>query len=228
MSDMAEKPGKVGFILVGVFEILMGLICFLLTGFMLLGTVLASKTGVPPASQIIPAASIYLGAGVFFIVFGIGTILAKRWARTLMLILSWVWLVSGLFGLATMVYLMPYLEKSMTAAGNLPPGALNAIEITMGVIFFLLFLLIPGILVLFYIRKKAKVIVEAWDPKESWTDRCPAPVLAVSLLSGLGVLFMVLLMPFYRFVMPFCGAFLSGWPGAGICLASAAVLVYCA
>jgi hypothetical protein len=183
-------------------------------GFMLLGLMVGSRAGTMTGAQILPAVLFYLAVGVVFIVFGIGTILVKRWARKLMLIFAWVWLVSGVLGSISMLFMMPVMEKAMNAGGKLPPGTFIVVAIIMAVVFLLIFLLLPGIFILFYGSKKAKAAVEAWDTKESWTDKCPAPVLAVSLLSGLGVVFMVLFMPFYHFVLPFFGTFLYGWPGA--------------
>jgi hypothetical protein len=163
-----------------------------------------------------------------FLTFAIGTILGKRWARKLMLILSWFWLVTGILGLFNTLYMWPMLEKLLLAGGQLPPGTLFIIKVVLGFVFTFLFLILPGLFILFYGRQKAKTVFEALDPGESWTDKCPASVLAMSLCSGLGSLFLVLFMPFYHFVIPFLGTFLEDLPGAIVCLALAAALAYAA
>src|SRR5262249_23133452 len=52
----------------------------------------------PPAANVAVAAFFYLGIAVVFGWLGGGTILARRWARTLNLALGWVWLVTGAVG----------------------------------------------------------------------------------------------------------------------------------
>jgi len=51
----------------------------------------------------------------------------------------------------------------------------------------LLFIVLPGGLILVYQSRHTKATCEARDPVPRWTDACPLPVLALSLMLGFGV-----------------------------------------
>jgi hypothetical protein len=75
------------------------------------------------------------------------------------------------------------------------------------------YLVIPGIGIAFYHHPKVKMTFDHYDPEPGWMDRCPLPVLAVSLSFGLCIAFMAVSLPFIRF-MAFCfGKVLYGIPG---------------
>ena len=92
---------RIGLILFGVFQILLGSVLGLRAGLIawyapqeqsFFGHVEGLR-----AELLVPwALSIYLLPAVAFIWLGVGSILARRWARTLTLIFSWYWLVAGL------------------------------------------------------------------------------------------------------------------------------------
>jgi hypothetical protein len=91
----------------------------------------------------------------------------------------------------------------------------------------LIFLIIPGLLVLFYGRKNVKATCEHRDPQVRWTDKCPLPVLAVSIISGLGAVSM-LLGGITGWVIPFFGILLSGTAGAAVQIFVSLLLGYVA
>ena len=65
-------------------------------------------------------------------------------------------------------------------------------------------------------------------PVPRWTDACPLPVLAMSLMLALGAV-MILFMPVcYNGVVPFFGRLLSGWMGSTLCVLMVALWSYCA
>ncbi len=90
-----------------------------------------------------------------------------------------------------------------------------------------IYVIIPGALVLFYGSKHAKETCERRDPKVRWTDKCPLPVLAVSLMAGCWSACMPLT-GFYGWSIPFFGLILSGMPGAGVMLVSVLLFGYVA
>ncbi len=227
MPETELKPSKVGAVLIGLVEICIFLFCGLM-GVLILVLPKITPTLPEQGNSLAAAGAIYLGAGAFFLVFAIGTMMGKRWARTLMLILSWFWLASGILGMGYMVYLFPAFDKSLEATGQANPGMVMVVKAIMGAVFFFIFLLLPGMFILFYGRKKARQNFEAWDPQESWTDKCPAPVLAVSLCAGLGAVCIFPFMAFCRFVAPFFGTILDGWAGASVCTIVALALLYVA
>ena len=211
----------------GLFEIFLGAICGLFAVFLLVAGLLVPhpQTANPPS--MIPAFLMYLFWSGQFFTFGIGTLLAKRWARKLMLVLSWFWLFAGFCGLG-FAFSMSGLFDAAFASGALPPATAALMKITLGVVLALIFIAMPGLFILFYGNKKTTAAVEALDPKPSWTDSCPAPVLLLSVMSGLGALFMLTYMPSYHFVIPCFGLILDGAAGALVCLLATGAMGYVA
>jgi len=99
---------------------------------------------------------------ILFCVMGAGSLLVRKWAGTLMLIASSTFLYFGVV-LATIFM----LSSSGTESS---------------IFFALFFLLIPAVFTLFYSGRNVKATFANRDTKVRWTDRCPAPVLAVVLL----------------------------------------------
>jgi hypothetical protein len=86
--------------------------------------------------------------------------------------------------------------------------------IALGVVGFF-FVVLPLCWLLFYRGRNVKATCEAQNPAPSWTDRCPLPVLALSLTMAIGVPMMFALPFAYHGVLPFFGTFLTGWIGGG-------------
>ncbi len=82
----------------------------------------------------------------------------------------------------------------------------------------------PGILVRFYRSPHVKATFEAKDPSLPWTDRVPAPVLALTLLFGFGAVSGLLGVAYRAF--PVFGRILTGIPAT--LLSSLAVGALCA
>lgn len=130
---------------------------------------------------------------IAFIWLGVGSVLARRWARALALVLGWSWLILGVLGLVGVVAFMPgFSEAAREASAG---QALSDQDLAMigqvvkvfTVGFSLVFMvLLPLALVLFYRSPNVKATCEALDPKERWTDRVPLPVLGLVLLLAFG------------------------------------------
>jgi len=214
----AYKDRRTGLLVFGILKILLGAFFGLMVPLMILGMTLAARAE-PDAVNLrmmIPGVAFYLVAAVVLIWLGIGSIKARRWARALTLILAWFWLATGVVGSVFTAVLMP---KSMGlgagGAQGIPPEAQAiAMATTLGVL-LVGFILIPGALVLFYRRADVKTTCEALNPTRSWTDTCPLPVLALSLLLWVGGGAMLLMPLCGMGVLPLFGALLGGWP-AGI------------
>ena len=123
----------------------------------------------------------HLGLAAFYasgiLALGLGSILARRWARDLLL-------CGG--GLAGWIGLLAFAEICWHAVGG-PAGEhrlgiesaivlLNAILICLGV---------PIATVCFYWRQDVRQTCLRRDPQERWTDRCPLPVLSCCILQVL-------------------------------------------
>ena len=207
----------------GVLEILLGLLALVGVGSMILASALAHGSALGMAPKALgPAIAPYLAAAVFFVWMGVGSILARRWARALVLISSWMWLGCGLIGIATLVLFFPSMRAQMSGSLAGPPGSpspLSAADTTHiasvaeGCVLAVLALLsvaLPLALALFYGSRHVKATCEARDPRPRWTDRCPLPALGLSLLHGTGALSLLVLALGYR-VFPIFGVILSGW-----------------
>lgn len=221
MSDLAAYPPQpaykdrsAGLTVIGILEICLALLCLLLLAFMAMATLSLATT---PAGQaagmntrsMLGGGIVYLLAGAYFAVLGLGTLRGRRWARTIGLVTSWIWLIVGIFSVLILALLLPRLLAGISAAAgpsNAGVGACTTGCVT--ILLALIYLVMPGILVLFYRGPNVKATFEARDPSIPWTDRVPAPVLALTLLLALGAAG-TLMGLFYR-VFPLFGTFLAG------------------
>jgi hypothetical protein len=223
-----RRNGLIGF---GILLIILGCICALFVPLMLITLVWTSPIAdiAPDYRAIAAAIGTYAIAAVLFIILGIGSIKARRWARALTLIIAWTWLITGVFGIAFTVLLMPKMFAQMPNAGAPAPDSLftGVVIFALGIV-SIIFLLIPGLLVLFYGSRHVKSTCEACDPTPCWTDACPMPVLALSLFCGLSAVSMLFVMLFYHSMMPFFGHLVTGFPGAAMLLGMMILWSYCA
>lgn len=215
MSQTTTTPFKdrrTGLIIFGVLEILLGCLCALLVPAMFFGQkVQADMIGEPVNYQmIIPGALFYGVMAVAFIGLGVGSIRCRRWAWALMLVLSWSWLVVGVISVVAFAFIMPQLLASQPDAPTIWIGMAIA-----GAILCVVFLVMPGALVLFYHSRHVRATCEARDPVARWTDACPLPVLAASLWFGVGSFSMLSMPVGFKSVLPFFGVLIGG-PVAGL------------
>ena len=216
----------------GVIQIILGALVALLIPMALLGAVMSRKmTGtVMPMGTYLMTCLTYGSLAIVLITLGIGSIRARRWAWALTLILSWFSLIIGVFATVFMTAVLPTafavgLRKAAAAnpgAGDLPTGV-TAVILTFIIVLFAVFLVaIPLAFVLFYRRQDVEATCKRRDPVDRWTDRCPLPVLAASLLFACAA-------PYYLFLsfttplVPFFGKYLTGIPGGIGCLVLAAI-----
>ena len=216
----------------GVIQIVLGALVALFIPMVLLGAVMSRKvTGVAmPMGTYMMACLTYLVLAIALVTLGIGSIRARRWAWALTLILSWFALIIGVFATVLMTAVLPSSFASglrRAAASN--PGAsdfstgITAVILTFVIVLFAVFLVgIPLAFVLFYRRKDVEVTCKHRDPVERWTDRCPLPVLAASLIFA-GAAPYYLFLSFTTPLVPFFGKYLTGIPGAIGCLVLAAL-----
>jgi hypothetical protein len=176
----------------------------------------------------LPGMAVYGLLAVALIWLGIGSIQKRRWARALLLIFSWSWLIMGICMTAVMPFVMSKAFANLppnakTGQPAMPPGAITGMVIGMTLFFFVAFVLVPALWIFFYGSRHVKATCEARDPVTRWTDACPLPVLALCLWTWLAVP-MMLVMPLTGLaVMPCFGVFVSGLTGSLFCLVIAAV-----
>ncbi len=220
------KDRSVGLMLFGVVQILLGCLLALMVPLMLLPLLAGAPPGVPTNMQtMIPVIGVYGLLAAIFVTLGIGSICARRWARALTLVLAWMWLVMGGVSLLVMCFVMPKVFSQIAAQQQIPPEVMIVMQVvmlgTMGCIYFV----VPGAFVLFYQSPHVKATCEWKDPHVRWTDHCPLPVLALSLMLGLGAASMIFSLCFGG-AMPFFGVLVKGMPGALVILGFMGLLGY--
>jgi hypothetical protein len=234
----APMPGfndrSTGLTIFGVLTILLGCIAALFALLMLAMTVMASKlpnAQATSSSSMVMALLMYGGLAVALVWLGIGSMLARRWARALLAIFSWAWLVMGTVMVITIGFILPKVWETAPPVNGQPavaPGAIVTMTIVMLLFFSAFFVVVPGIWAFFYSNRHVKATCEMRDPVPRWTDACPLPVLALCLWLLFGVPVLLVMPVLYHGVAPFFGMLLTGLPGTLLCLAAAALWAYCA
>jgi hypothetical protein len=224
------KDRSTGLIVFGILTILLGCMAGLLILLMLVGQAAAAYTNAPPTplSAILPAMFIYVVLAVALVWLGIGSVKARRWARALLLIFSWSWLVMGLIALVSMVFILPTVLANIHASATpgqpaMPAATIGVIMVFTGLMLGVFFIIVPAVWIFFYNSRNVKATCEMRDPVTRWTDACPLPVLALCLWLLFSVPMMLFMPVMGHGVMPFFGMFLTGLPGALLCLALAAL-----
>ena len=226
----AYKDRSTGLIVFGILTILLGCMAGLLVLLMLVGQAAVRHANVPPTplAAILPAIFIYGVLAVALVWLGIGSIKARRWARALLLIFSWSWLVMGLITLSAMVFVLPKVLANIQASAPpgqaaMPAAAIGGIMIFACLILGVFFIIVPAVWVFFYNSRHVKATCEMRDPATRWTDACPLPVLGFCLWLLFSALMMLVMPAMAHGVMPFFGTFLTGLPGSLLCLVLAAL-----
>jgi hypothetical protein len=234
LPPVPYKDRSVGLIIFGILTILLGCLAGLFVPLMLFAQMASAKTtGAPaPFSAILPAISIYGVLAVALVWLGIGSIMARRWARALLLIFSWSWLIMGLFvSVFTMFFIWKMLANvSFSTDGHpaKPPISIALVMVGMFLVFGVIFVILPAVWMIFYKSRHVKATCETRDPVTRWTDACPLPVLGFCLWLMFSVPMMLIMPIAGHGVMPFFGMFLTGVPGTMLCLAIAALWSYAA
>lgn len=125
---------------------------------------------------------LYTAAALWFIIMGLGSLSMRRWARALTLAVAWISLVGGTITLLGVAIFMPKMLQAMTSAEDLPANMVYISSIIGILVSAFIYIVYPGILVLLYSGKDVKRTCEVYNPLPCWTDRCPLPILAASLI----------------------------------------------
>lgn len=227
-ADYKNRRG--GLIFFGIVEILIGLACAALVPLMVLGTVMAARSMGKPITwldvrQMVPGGVLYLLMAVFFVWMGIGSIMARRWARAIMLVASWLWLLTGVVVMGFTAFLVRSILAQAAQAAPAAGQAKVALVI-MGAVLGFIYVLLPAVFMLFYRSRHVRMTCEILDPRVRWTDPCPLPVLAVSFVLAFSALNMAMTTVFA--VIPFFGRILTGPPAIAVTVLIAVVAAWLA
>jgi hypothetical protein len=224
-----------GLMVFGILTILLGALAGLLAVVTVLSLAVASA--VPNAqislSSALPGVCVYVGLSVVLIWLGIGSIKARRWARALLLIFSWSWLIAGILDVGVLLYILPKVLANLPTpeGANHPP--VSAAAMTTIMIFTILFsgfflVVLPAIWTFFYQSRHVKLTCEWRDPVVRWTDACPLPVLGLCLWLGLSAFTVIAMNAMPYIAVPFFGMFLSGMAARAVYLVLGAFWLYAA
>lgn len=212
-SDPA-KDRTTGLIVFGTLEVALGLFCFTFAMLLLIAVSSAGLHGVKPVHFWAAQGLLFYLTG-WFIVMGLGSMKAQRWARSLLLVGAWSAVFFGTLVLALILYILPDVYALVADTGLLPPMAALTVLYSAVLVLILLQVVFPLVCIVFYGLQSVQATCEQRHPDPCWTDRCPLPLLAMGFISVLGC-FSLLIGTTTNFVVFVFGQVLSGLPGAGV------------
>jgi hypothetical protein len=235
-ADTGFKNRRTGLTLFGVVAIVIGgfwgLFAVLapLSALAVGSGVMSAGDTMPSLRSVVAGSLLYAGIAAVFIWAGVGSVRLRRWCRPIMVTLSWTWLLSGLVGLVFWILVLPDLPQAIQAAQPSEPplesDVVLAVSLIASAIILVVYVALPIAFLWFYHDRSVRATLEAHDPGPAWTDRCPLPILALSLsLVALGV---SALTGLAYGIFPVFGVLLSGAPAAGAIVLLAAVCVWLA
>jgi hypothetical protein len=116
VSSTGFKDRRAGLVIFGILTALMGGLFGLFASLIFFGQAVSARTGAPQSARaIVPAIMIYGVVAVVLVWLGVGSIMAKRWARALLLIFSWSGLITGVLALGMMVFMLPHIMDAVKA-----------------------------------------------------------------------------------------------------------------
>jgi hypothetical protein len=219
-------------ILCGVVELLMGAFCALLSALMMFAVLFADRLPTsgkaPPSRPAMVAALLMFGLGaLFFVTVGIGTMLRRRWARLVMLVVSPLWLALGVLVSIVFVMIMPMVleavRKQQEAASGRAMGAFLGI---MAGINLFLYILLPGGFLFFYSRKSVKAAFHETAPGPPRRAGRPLPVLILSVWMAICAVTTLFSLVFGSQVI--FGQVLRGFPAALLTVLAAGIYAWLA
>ncbi|HYV85914.1 MAG TPA: hypothetical protein VFB49_08400 [Patescibacteria group bacterium] len=219
--------------LFGLIEILVGAACFGLLCVMSVIWLFAGR--LPPeqrpileTSNLVLSVLLYAGAAGFFVVMGLGTIYARRWARAIMLIVSWPWLLNMV---ALLIFLAVILRPMLARLEGSPDtpfptgaGITPAMMVAIPFGLCVLLALLPLSFIIFYTRPGVRRTFDTADRRPCWTDGRPLSVLALALVTWAGAA-ACLAGTFYGAFALF-GWMLTGAPAVAASLVAAGLCVW--
>lgn len=221
MTDStAYRDRSTGLVVFGILHILLGLLCVVV----ILGAVVASELASRQGGAALPPSTIaYLivvnaMVAVYGFACGIGSIRARRWARAIVLTVSWIWLVGGVVSMLSLIFVLPKMRVMVRPSQE---RTFMTLQIAISLV---IYILIPLVFVLFYRLRDVALTCEARDPRPRWTDRVPLRVLALVLVMACSAV--MLLGMLASPVFPLFGVIVTGAPAMLILIALAGLCAW--
>lgn len=213
------RDRSTGLVIFGAIEILIGLVWASLIPLTL---VAAALSPVLEPSVVLSSLALYLLIATIFVTLGVGSIRARSWAAALTLSLAWVWLITGIATMVLFWWLLPGFWHQLGSASGLETGTARVFALAANLGLGVIYVVLPSAFVIFYRSPNVTATCSARNPHADWTQRCPPPLLALTVAYALGGL-SIIVVPAYGFVFPFFGRVFSGAAGA-VCWAVVFVL----
>jgi hypothetical protein len=225
------KDRRGGLLVFGIFLIIAG--TFVLMGALssLLAPLLPTRPGVavPSRTMLLSSVCSSLPMGSALTWLGIGSIRARRWARAILLCLGWIGLIAGLLSLGLLGSMLDALDVAVRQqAQPIPASLLAGIKVFTVALMVGLYVIAPAALILFYRSPHVRLTCEHRDPVPRWTDRCPLPVLAFTLVQGYSGVSLLAMLPAFGGVFPLAGWLITGIPAHLLWLGCIALCFYSA
>jgi hypothetical protein len=226
------KDRSTGLTIFGIVIILLGcmsaFVSFIIIATPFLPQMPGTHHEMPPFRLMLPGMLVYFALAIAFIWLGIGSLLGRRWARTLLLVTGWLLLAVGIMSMINMAFTFPALIGTMPGADQIQP-VMKQVILVVAIAFQSIFcVIIPGLIVLFYKSPHVKATCESRDPVIRWTDVRPLPALMLCVLTSASALSVPAMILSYNGVIPFFGMYLSGLPGAAVALLMALIYAFAA
>jgi hypothetical protein len=134
--------------------------------------------------RVVPRIALSSLLAVWFIWMGIGSVRARRWARALILVSSWLCLTYGILASVILLESIPHAFTRMVARGETSSSKIPAMWAEAIAFLATVSVVIPGLFILLYRGRDVQATCQSRDPQTRWTDKCPLPVLAISLVAA--------------------------------------------
>jgi len=203
----------------GVLQIVLGVLAVMMVPMQVASQAMVAHKGLAPLGMLIfsaiAGAGLYLLAATLLIWTGVGLLRGRRWASAVSLVVSWLWLMTGLVSILMVIVSIPAVISTPMPDGKpMPPHVATVLVLVSLGITTVMFLVLPGVLVFFHSRPAVRANFEHLDKGPCWTDSCPLPVLGYVFLMAIGVLGLLVSLPVA--VLPLWGRLLTGWPARGV------------
>lgn len=219
-----RRPGLIG---CGIVHLLLGLLFIGFSALLVLTFAVApsgaAKAPIPKGTMVYTGL-FYVALAALFVVLGVGSMVARRWAPPLILVTSTAWLICGLATGGVMGFVLPLMTASLP---NDQEGAKAFMVGCMSIGIALFGIVLPLIFILFYRSAHVKATVELLDPVPRWTDGQPISLLIFASWMFFGAV-SVLLSSFMYKALPIGGFMLRGWPVFAFMAAMATLLLWIA
>jgi len=209
-----SKDRSVGLVVFGTVDIVFGIFCFSLAMLLLITVSSLGMGALKPAHFKMAEGALFFLTG-WFIVMGLASIKARRWARALLLVGAWMAIFFGTLALALILYVFPEMYSIIADSGSFSPTA------SLGMLYFSVFVLVllqlvfPVFGIVFYGSASVRATCERINPEPSWTDRHPLPLIAMTFISATGCLSIVIAAP-SNYVVFLFGHMVDGLPGFAV------------